>query len=120
IPAVKKSNDELAADYGFKGAETKAVEAADPASLNPVATSSVVSEDLPAVPVVAEDVKKPARKRAQPKKPAADTSVPVAKAPAKKRAAAKVVDGEKVEKAEKPAKKTTTARKKPSETAEAK
>jgi sec-independent protein translocase protein TatB len=124
IPAVKKSNDELAADYGFKGSETKAVKAADPAAANPVATSSVVSADLPAVPAAVEDVKKPARKRAQPKKPAADASAPaVAKGPAKKRAAAKVVDGEKVEKpakAVKTTKKTTTARKKPSETAEAK
>lgn len=124
IPAVKKSNDELAADYGFKGLETKAVKAAAPAAANPVPTSSVVSADLPAVPVAAEDVKKPARKRAQPKKPAADASAQaVAKAPAKKRAAAKVIDGEKVEKpvkAEKPTKKTTAARKKPTETAEAK
>jgi len=123
IPAVKKSNDELAADYGFKGTETKAVKAA-PAAVNPVATSSVVSADLPAAPVAVDEVKKPARKRAQPKKPAADASAPaVAKPPAKKRAAAKVVDEEKVEKpakAVKPPKKTTTARKKPSETAEAK
>lgn len=128
MPAVKKSNDALAADYGFKGSEpVKAAQLkpAQPAAAAP--TTSVTTSELAPVEKVkaakAAPAKKPAATKASTaKKPAAKAVAADAKGEAKPaakprtKAAAVVV----AEEPAAPAKKPRAPRKKPTEPAETK
>jgi sec-independent protein translocase protein TatB len=129
MPPVKKSNDELAADYGFKAGNTPEPVKAEPVKAPKRAaaapTKPVVTSELPPVaadPVVAKKaaVKKApvAKKTAATKAVAADETAAAekpARKPAAKAAAPKAVDA-----AVEPVKKTRAPRKKPADPAETK
>lgn len=133
MPAVTKSNDALAADYGFKGAEpVKAAQLkpAKPAAAAPTApvTTTELAPVAKAKPAKATPAKKPATAKASTakasaaKKPAAKAVEAGAKLEAKPapkprtKAAAAVV----AEEPAAPAKKPRAPRKKPTEPAETK
>ncbi|WP_082461135.1 Sec-independent protein translocase protein TatB [Devosia sp. Leaf64] len=87
MPAAAKSNDELAADYGFKPGETstgpvKAAQVSQPQPLSPVPTAPVVTSDL--APIETVVAPKPKTVRAAPAK----------KPPLKKAVAAKTSEVE--------------------------
>ena len=123
---AKKSNDELAADYGFKPADAPKADAAkaEPAKSEPVKaaratpkTAVPAAKPAPAKPKAAKPKAAPAKtEMAKPAKPTkAESAKPAARA-VRKRAtptAAKPAD----EAASKPAAKPRAPRKKPAETA---
>ena len=83
MPPAKKTNDELASDYGFKGSEpVKAAQVTAAKSVTAAPTSPVTSSELPPVKAAkAGPAKKPAAKKA-----AAVAKPAAKKAPAKKAA----------------------------------
>lgn len=102
MPAAKKSNDELASDYGFKGTEpVKAAQAKPVKAAAAAPTAPVTTSDLAPV----EEVK--AAKPAPAKKPAASKAATTAKTSAAKKPAAKTAAVE-TEAAAKPARKPRT------------
>lgn len=130
MPAAKKSNDELASDYGFKGTEpVKAAQAKPVKAAAAAPTAPVTTTDLAPVEE-AKTAKKPAAsktattaKTSAAKKPAAKTAKVEAEAVAKparkprtKAAVAEVV----AEEPAAPAKKPRAPRKKPAEPVETK
>ncbi len=128
MPTIKKSNDALAADYGFKGSEpVKAAQLkpAKPAAAAPTApvTTSELAPVEKAKAAKAAPAKKPtATKASTAKKPAAkavaaDAKVEAKPAPKPRTKAAAVVVAEEPAA---PAKKPRAPRKKPSEPAETK
>lgn len=81
MPPAKKTNDELASDYGFKGSEpVKAAQVTAAKSVTAAPTAAVTSSELPPVE---------ATKVAPAKKPAAKKTAAVAKQPAARKAPAK-------------------------------
>jgi sec-independent protein translocase protein TatB len=109
LPAAPKSNDELAADYGFKAGDAKkpvkAAQVTEPKTLAASPTAPVTTGELP--PVTEVPAKKTAtRKAALPAKPKA-AAKPKAVA-AKKAATAEVAPAPTAEAAAKPARKPRT------------
>ena len=96
MPAAPKSNDELAADYGFKAGQgasdpVKAAPIKAPKPAKAAPTAPVTTTDLAPIPE-APAAKPAAKKPAAVKKPAAAKAAPVKKAPATKASAVSEAD----------------------------
>lgn len=109
MPAAPKSNDELAADYGFKPADkaaspVKAAQVSQPKTVAAAPTAPVTAAELPPV----QEVKAPARKK--PAAKAASGGKPAAgrKPAAKKNAKAEAESAQEVVPPAKPARKART------------
>ena len=138
MPPAKKTNDELASDYGFKGSEpVKAAQVTAAKSVTAAPTAPVTSSELPPVeatkvapakkPVAAKKtaaVAKPAARKASAKKTAAPdaASADEVVAPAKpvRKPRTKVAVAEAAAEPTAPAKKPRAPRKKPAEPVETK
>ena len=106
MPPAKKTNDELASDYGFKGSEpVKAAQVTAAKSVTAAPTAPVTSSELP--PVEATQVA-PAKKPAAAKKTAAVAKPAARKASAKKTAAPDAASADKVVAPAKPVRKPRT------------
>ncbi|MBF0678024.1 MAG: twin-arginine translocase subunit TatB [Devosia sp.] len=116
-PAPKKTNDEIAAEAGFKPTQpVKAAQVSPAPSATPAPTAPVASSDLPAVEGLTPSGK-PRAPRAPVKTEAAEVAAePVAKKPRASRA--KTVSPAEVVATEKPAAKPRAPRKKPADPAE--
>lgn len=80
MPAAPKTNDELAADYGFKGSEpVKAAQVTPAKAVTAAPTSPVTTSELPPVKPLKAAKAAPAKKPAAAKKTAAAAEKPVAK-----------------------------------------
>lgn len=139
MPAAPKSNDQLAADYGFKpsdkpGTPVKAAQVTPPKAVAAAPTAPVTATELPPVEAAAPP-KSPVRKKPAAAKPASGGKPAAAKKPVAKKAAvreatpaakparrprAKVASAETVAEPATPAKKPRAPRKKPAESAETK
>lgn len=96
MPAAPKSNDELAADYGFKAGQgasdpVKAAPIKAPKPAKAAPTAPVTTTDLAPIPE-APAAKPAAKKPAAVKKPAAAKAAPLKKAPATKASAVSEAD----------------------------
>jgi sec-independent protein translocase protein TatB len=97
MPAAPKSNDELAADYGFKAGQgasepVKAAPVKAPKPAKPAPTAPVMTTDLAPIPEAPAAKPAVAKKPAAVKKPAAAKAAPVKKAPATKASAVSEAD----------------------------
>jgi len=103
MPAAPKSNDELAADYGFKAGQgasepVKAAPIKAPKPAKAAPTAPVMTTDLAPIPEAPAAKPAVAKKPAAVKKPAVAKAAPVKKAPATKALAVSEADADAVAK----------------------